>query len=252
MRIKDVMPLPITKQDLVNREAERRRIASPGTQVDLFNLQQGPLLHGPYSYEMLLSNFLVFLEAEKAEEQGYDAVMTDCTEDGPLEELRERLSIPVIGPLESSMHLASILGKKFSIIALKGYEEPLFRKQAAAAGLENRLVSVREVDVNFPELQDSGSKVLNDGLLRESKKALEQDGADVLILGCTSFIGCEDWLMKELGVPVLQPGNVAVKFAELLHDLELTHSKRAYPLGTEHYSKLMDMFRKTLHLGETV
>ena len=251
MRIKDVMPLPITKQDLASREAERRRIARTGTQVDLFNLQQGPTLHGPFTYEMLLSDFLVFLEAEKAEKEGYDAVMTDCTEDGPLEALRERLSIPVIGPLESSMHLASILGKKFSIIALKGYEEPLFRKQAVAAGLEDRLISVREVDVNFPELQDSGSNLLNDGLLRESRKAVEQDGADVLILGCTSFVGSEDWLMKELGVPVLQPGNVAVKFAELLYDLRLTHSRKAYPLGSEHYTELMDRFRESVDHAQT-
>jgi hypothetical protein len=58
--------------------------------------------------------------------------------------------------------------------------------------------------------------------------------------------------MKELGVPVLQPGNVAVKFAELLHDLKLTHSRKAYPLGSEHYVKLMDMFRESVHRARAV
>ena len=247
MRIKDVMPLPITREDLARREKERRRVAEPGTQVDLVNLHNGPVLDGPYRYEMLLSDFLVYLEAEKSEGEGYDAVMTDCTEDGPLEALRDRLRIPIIGPLETSMHLAAMLGKKFSIIALKGNEEPLFRKQAVTAGLQDRLISVRQVDVNFPALEDSGEKVLNEGLMRESKLAVEKDGADVLILGCTSFIGAEDWLMEEVGVPVLQPGNIAVKFAEMLHDLGLTHSKKAYPAGGEHYARLMNTLRESVN-----
>jgi len=244
MKIKDVMPLPISDRDLERRRSERARVAASGTQVDLVNLKTGPDLHGPFRYEMLLSDFLVYLEAEKAEEEGYDAVMTDCTEDGPLEALRERLRIPVIGPLEASMHLAVMLGKTFSILTLRGHEEPLFRNQAREAGLADRLVSVREVDVNFPELEKFGDENLRKDLLREGRLAVEKDHADVLILGCTSFIEVEDYLMKELDVPVLQPGNVAVKLAELLHSLHLTQSKTAYPHGKEHYTQIMDKIRR--------
>jgi allantoin racemase len=246
MKIKDIMPLPITEEDLARRKIERNRVAGSQTQVDLFNLRCGPALHGPYRYEMLLSDFIVYLEGEKAEDEGYDAVMTDCTEDGPLGALRERLRIPVIGPLEASMHLASILGKKFSILALKGHEEPLFREQAREAGLEDRLISVREVDVNFPELEKFGDENLKIGLLREGRFAIEHDGADVLILGCTSFIGVEQYLMRELEIPVLQPGNVAVKTAELLHALGLTQSKKAYPHEKEHYKDIMNVIRKSI------
>ncbi len=246
MKIKDVMPLPITRLDLARRESERKRVAAKGTQVDLVNLKSGPALHGPYRYEMLLSDFMVYLDAEKAEEEGYDAVMTDCTEDGPLGALRERLSIPVVGPLEASMHLAAMLGKRFSILALRGHEEPLFREQAREAGLADRLGSVREVDVNFPELEELGDKSLRSDLLREGRLAIEKDRADVLILGCTSFIGVEEFLMKELDVPVLQPGNVAIKMAELLHSLHLTHSRVACPHGEEHYKQITDRVRQTV------
>jgi allantoin racemase len=244
MRIKDIMPLPITDRDLERRRNERRRVAANGTQVDLANLKTGPALHGPFRYEMLLSDFMVYLEAEKADEEGYDAVMTDCTEDGPLGALRERLRIPVIGPLEASMHLAVMLGKTFSILALRGHEEPLFREQAREAGLAERLVSVREVAVNFPELEEFGDEPLRRDLLREGRLAIESDHADVLILGCTSFIGVEDYLMRELDVPVLQPGNVAIKMAEVLYSLHLTQSKTAYPHGKEQYAQITDMIRQ--------
>jgi allantoin racemase len=244
LKIKDIMPLPITNKDLDGRQKERRRVAADGTQINLVNLKTGPALHGPFRYEMLLSDFMVYLEAERSEEEGYDAVMTDCTEDGPLGALRERLRIPVIGPLEASMHLATMLGKTFSILALRGHEEPLFREQAREAGLEDRLVSVREVDVNFPELEEFGDESLRRDLLREGKLAVEKDHADVLVLGCTSFIGVEDYLMSELDVPVLQPGNVAVKIAELLHSLHLTQSRTAYPRGTEYYRSTIDNIRK--------
>jgi Asp/Glu/hydantoin racemase len=240
------MPAPISEGDLERRRKERQRVASSGTQLDLVNLREGPNLHGPYRYEMLLSDFLVYLEGERAGEEGYDAVMTDCTEDGPLDALRERLRIPVIGPLETSMHLAAILGKKFSIIALAGHEEPLFREQAREAGLADRLISVREVEVNFPKLERFGEDELKRELLRESKLALDEDGADVIILGCTSFVGVEEWLSTELDVPVLQPGNVAVKMAELLHSLRLIQSKKAYPNGKEYYNRITRGIRKSI------
>jgi allantoin racemase len=63
------------------------------------------------------------------------------------------------------------------------------------------------------------------------KQAMEEDGADVLVLGCMSmaFLGITDELQHRLGIPVVNPVTAALKTAELLVAINLTHSKRAYP-----------------------
>lgn len=62
-------------------------------------------------------------------------------------------------------------------------------------------------------------------------RAVEEDGADVLVLGCMSmaFLGITDELQTRIGVPVVNPVTAALKTTELLVSINLTHSKRAYP-----------------------
>ena len=61
---------------------------------------------------------------------------------------------------------------------------------------------------------------------------MEQDGADVLVLGCMSMAFlpgiCED-LGRRVGVPVVNPVIAALKTAEALVAMKLSHSKAAWP-----------------------
>ena len=68
--------------------------------------------------------------------------------------------------------------------------------------------------------------------MREAcKECLDKDGADTLILGCMSmaFLGISDRLQQDLGVPVVNPALVTLKFAEMLVAANLTSSSVAYP-----------------------
>jgi allantoin racemase len=57
---------------------------------------------------------------------------------------------------------------------------------------------------------------------------VEQDGVETLILGCGSLFGIKEQLQDEFGIPVVEPGIVALKHAEMLVGLGLSHSKRSY------------------------
>jgi allantoin racemase len=70
-------------------------------------------------------------------------------------------------------------------------------------------------------------------LAEEGRKAIELDGAEVLILGCTGMTGMAEKVSKELGVFVVDPLPTAIKFAETLVSLGLSHSKIAYPTPPE-------------------
>ena len=61
---------------------------------------------------------------------------------------------------------------------------------------------------------------------------MEQDGADVLVLGCMSMAFLPDIMTKlgeRVGVPIVNPVVAALKTAEALVSMRLTHSKRAWP-----------------------
>ena len=58
---------------------------------------------------------------------------------------------------------------------------------------------------------------------------MAEDGADVIVLGSTTMHQSAAWLADNLPIPVINPGLVAYKQAELLVQLGLTHSKKAFP-----------------------
>jgi allantoin racemase len=73
-------------------------------------------------------------------------------------------------------------------------------------------------------------KTTIDSIMREGKRAIEEDNAECLILGCTGMIGQAGEAQKNLCVPVLDPVMCGIKVAEMRADLwrnyGISHSKR--------------------------
>jgi allantoin racemase len=61
------------------------------------------------------------------------------------------------------------------------------------------------------------------------RQLIDEQGAEALILGCGATTGLASRVSGALELPVLDPGLTAVKYAEMLVSLGLSHSKRAYP-----------------------
>jgi allantoin racemase len=66
-------------------------------------------------------------------------------------------------------------------------------------------------------------------LVKEGEEAIEKDGAEALILGCTGFTGMAEKISKKLGIYVVDPLPTALKLAETLASLKLSQSKITYP-----------------------
>ena len=71
-------------------------------------------------------------------------------------------------------------------------------------------------------------EVVFDALEREGRAAIEEDHADVLLIGSTTMHQSVEHLRRTLGVPVINPGPLAIKMAELFVTLGLSHSKQAF------------------------
>jgi len=218
----------ITKE--FNKETEEffRKYASEDFEVDAVNIKFGPASIETHYDAEVAATFIV-REVEKAEKAGYDAVIINCFDDPALDAAREAVNIPVVGPGEASIYLACMLGEKFSILTVgppyvKRLPTPRIRKM----GLTSRFASEISIDVKVLDIEKDRKRTFS-LLVEAGRRAVEEDGADVLILGCTGLVGFDKELQRKLKVPVIYPGLVALKFAETFVKLGIRHSKKTYP-----------------------
>lgn len=181
-------------------------------------------------YEGAIADAFCLDAGLQAEEEGFSAVCVNSMSDSGVAALRSRLSIPVLGTAAPTYHLASQLGRRFSIISMWDRWDWLYNKVLAETGLSARLASVRSIGVapDTAELLSGKEDIVFPQLLDAARRAIEEDGADVLVLGSTTMHQSHAFLQARVDVSVLNPGLVAFKTCEALLDLGLTHSKRTY------------------------
>jgi allantoin racemase len=228
MRIRIIRPVAASSDALLTAHVLE---AGPGTELSTVSL-----LHYPPTVESRTDQAMaapgVIARAIEAQRDGCDAIVIDCMDDPGLQPAREVVSIPVVGSAQASVHIASMLGHRFSIIGTAERDAPSFEDMVRCYRLEARLASVRWLGIPVRELEDA-QRVYPE-FLRASTEAVG-DGAHVIVPGCTLLTGYGARLVEDLagqgspGVTVVDPIRCAVRVAEALVALELTHSKRSYP-----------------------
>ena len=66
-------------------------------------------------------------------------------------------------------------------------------------------------------------------LEQAAQAAIQEDGAQVVILGSTTMHQAHAYLSDVLDVPVINPGPLSYKMAEMMLGSSLSHSRKAYP-----------------------
>jgi allantoin racemase len=229
-RIKMIVPVPVPDSALRLFAAQLPPgLVRPGIAVDFVAAGGEPSMLDS-DYERTMADSAVTLAGASAEAEGYAAVCVNSTSDSGVAALRSLLTIPVVGPGQATMLAACLLGRKFSILTMWDRWTPGYHKTASEQGVLHRLASVRSIDV-APDTSEllSGKEDMVFALLEAAAhRALDEDGADVLMLGSTTMHQSHAYLAARLPVPVLNPGIIAYKACETLIDLGLSHSKRAY------------------------
>jgi allantoin racemase len=182
-------------------------------------------------YEEYLSIPATVERALELEQEGWDAIVLGCYGDPGLDAFRELLSVPIIGPGEATALVAASLGHRFSIITVTDSVVAFTERQVWNTGVGEKLASVRAVNIPVLELHSDRNKAV-EATVEHGHAAIEDDRADTLIVGCMSmgFLGIAEAASEQLGVPVLNPSKVALKYAEALVGAGLTHSRKAYML----------------------
>ena len=203
-------------------EAAARAVARDGTEIVAVNPEFGPAsIEGYYDEAFSLPGLL----DEVAKGAEADAFVIACFDDTGLEAARCATQAPVIGIGEAAFHMAGLIAEKFSVVTTLSRSIVPIERNLGKYGLIARCARVRAAEVPVLALEDEGSDA-RQRIEAEIARALEEDGAEAIVLGCAGMADLADALARRFDVPVLDGVACAVALAESLVGLGLRTSKR--------------------------
>lgn len=201
--------------------AAARRVASEGTEIIAVNPADGPAsIEGFYDEALSLAGMLEVIR----DRAGYDAVVIACFDDTGLDAARCLTDRPVIGIGEAAYHYASMIANKFSVVTTLARSVPALEHNLHRYGLIARCARVRSSEVAVLELEEPGSNA-RARISAEIGRAMEQDRAEAIVLGCAGMADLAETLTHEHGIPVLDGVTCAVGLAESMVRLGITTSR---------------------------
>jgi len=187
---------------------------------------------------------------EYSEMGKYDGIVLTGALDPGFVGARAVSKIPVTAAIHSSVHVASLIGERCSILMATAPGGLIVRHCVERYGLSHKVAGVRlaghsttemygflskykdnkEERVKFPEVK----KIIDD-IMAQGIAAIEQDRADTFILGCEPFLTFEDEIRRRLDeagydeIQVVSSLSAAVEMAKAMVNMKLVKAPRAYP-----------------------
>jgi Asp/Glu/hydantoin racemase len=157
----------------------------------------------------------------------------------PAREIGREYNIPVTTAAHSQMHIAGMLGNKFSIVDISETHNMQMYNLVVQYRFTDKCASIRNVNYPLPRpkyndpssIQEEQAKALRgepsemlEAAEREAIAAIQEDGAEVIMLGCSASFWLQPFLQKRLvdagwEAPVLEGFRCAIQLAKLFVDL---------------------------------
>lgn len=216
---------PNTSQEFTSRiQSIVNKYAFPSTQVVAKNPASGPRTIESV-YDELLSSAGT-MELLISELDNFDGFAIACYSDHPtIYAAREIMDKPVLGIAEASMYIACMIGYKFSVVTTNDEWQPLLWDAVKHYGLRERCASVRTTGMSVLSLEESEDQTY-ELILEEARKAVAEDGAEVICLGCAGMAGMDKAMEKDLGIPVVDGVVASLKLLEGVIGYGVRTSKR--------------------------
>jgi allantoin racemase len=219
--------------------AAARAAAAPGTEIIAANPEKGPVsIEGHYDEAVSMIGMLE--EVHAGEAAGVDGYVIACFGDPGLLAAREIARGPVLGIAEAAMHAASMIATGFSVVTTLERTRITAEHLVEAYGMTRFCRKVRATELAVLDLEDETSDARRI-ITAECRRALAEDGAGAIVLGCAGMADLARTLSQDLGAPVIDGVAVAVKFVEALVGADLGTSKKgdlAWPIAKAYAGEL--------------
>lgn len=198
-------------------------VVAPTTEVIAVSPRMGPVSIESHYDEALATPGLLD-EIRSGEAEGIDGYVIACFGDPGLKAAREMACGPVVGIAEAAMHLASMLGSRFSVVTILGRTMGQAWHLAQIYGMQPYCANVRACELPVLALEDAQINAKS-YIEAECRLALQEDDADVIVLGCAGMADLCEEISQSLGVPVIDGVAAATKLVESMIQLGLRTSK---------------------------
>jgi allantoin racemase len=202
------------------------RIKRPDTSIEHRYVRSKRATDAVLAFQFLLNKFDVAQHFVAADRAGYDGAMVACTGDPGVIEGRSLTSIPIVGPLEATLHHACMYGLKVGIVTVadRSWWEAV-HTLVDMAGLAHRVSGIGQIKTNslsaFSTGFDDPFPVAVD--IEEQARILVEKGANSIVLASAglSTIATAAGLssIKDLGVPIFDTLAVGLKTLEMRVEL---------------------------------
>ena len=182
------------------------------------------LAEGPPGIESQMQADLTIapmLELAKAQADAAGYVIA-CFGDPGLHALRDQTMLPVVGIQEASIMTALTLGQRIGVISILPASVPRHMRAFGAMGVLDRVAGDRALGLGVAELADDRRSL--EAMVDCGKRLRDEDGANVLVMGCAGMAAYRGPLQEATGLPVVEPSQAAVSMALGQIALKLSHS----------------------------
>jgi len=234
-RIGYVIPgIGLTSEEEERRKGIANQIVTNST-VDIIGVDEGPLTIENCVEEAFAASS--YLPKIYNLQNIYDAFIVGCFGDPGLRAARELVNKLVVGPAESTLHLAAQLADEFIVVSPLESTVILTKHMIRAYGFSDKVTAIIPANIPVAEFiknREEASRKLAD-MITESVREM---GGDAVVLGCMSmgYALVDELLSDKIDLPVINPVKISLKTTEMLLSLGLKHSIRSFPRPD--YSKL--------------
>lgn len=151
--------------------------AEPGTTVHVQGLREAAGIGAHFRFLEYQDTREVIYNAIQAEKEGYDAFLIGNITDAGLREAREMVNIPVLGLSETSLHIASIMGANFGLVAIAEKWIPRLIENVERYGLRQKLSGIEVLQTSPLDLR----KAFRDDARRKDVVARFMSAAEKLV-----------------------------------------------------------------------
>lgn len=235
IKLKIIIPVNTTEfTEQISRSVDKFR--SESVFIDLEHIDEGTsfiqsridlAINAPYVIEKIV----------KAEQDGFDGIFVSDMDMCGVEAARQAVKIPVIGGFRPSLYTAMLLSQKVSILTVNDVVD-LQNEHIRAFGVTENLASILPLNKSVDELKNptpEGEKKILSELFELACTAVERDGADSIMFGCTGFTDFAAPLNELLSAkfkqnfPVMDPNCCAIGYLIMLVKNGLSQSGLSYP-----------------------